>query len=151
VRVVLLDPSAFTLPYDHHLATALARRGLEVELVASRFRFGEPPAADGYSRRELFYPLSSRLFRRSPLRLPLKVAEHAAGLARLRTLPRDVLHVQWAPLPALDRLLLPLEGAPSSPRTTFCRAGPRRSGSSGAISTPASAGSSSTAGTGAGG
>jgi glycosyltransferase involved in cell wall biosynthesis len=110
VRVVLLDPSAFTLPYDHHLASALARRGVEVELVASRFRFGGAPPADGYRRSELFYPLSSRLFRRSPVRLPLKAVEHAVGLARLRGLPRDVLHVQWAPLPALDRRLLPLGG-----------------------------------------
>jgi len=109
VRVVLLDPAAYTLPYDHHLAEALAARGLEVELVASRFRFGEAPEPRGYRRRELFYPLSSRLFRRSPLRLPLKAAEHAAGLVRLRGVPRDVLHVQWAPLPQLDLRLLPLD------------------------------------------
>jgi glycosyltransferase involved in cell wall biosynthesis len=107
VRVVLLDPAAFTLPYDHHLATALAARGLDVELVTSRFRFGDPPVPDGYSRRELFYPLSSRLFGRSRLRLPLKAVEHPAGLARLRSIPRDVLHLQWAPLPQVDVRLLP--------------------------------------------
>ena len=31
----------------------------------SRFRFGETPAADGYRRTERWYPLSSRLFKRS--------------------------------------------------------------------------------------
>jgi glycosyltransferase involved in cell wall biosynthesis len=107
VRVALIDPAAYTLPYDHHLASALARRGLEVELVTSRFRFGEPPSADGYSRRELFYPVSSRLFLRSRLRLPLKAAEHVAGLLELRAVVRDVLHVQWAPLPEVDVRLLP--------------------------------------------
>src|SRR3954469_20503925 len=85
MRVVLADPPAFTPTYDHELAAALARAGAEVELVTSRFRFGEAPAPDGYSRHELFYPLSSRLFQRSPLRLPLKIAEHPLGLAALRT------------------------------------------------------------------
>ncbi len=106
MRVVLVDPAAFTLPYDHHLATALASRGVEIELVTSRFRFGEAPTPVGYVRRELFYPASSRLFRRSRLRLPLRGAEHIAGLARLRSIPCDVLHVQWAPLPQADLHLL---------------------------------------------
>lgn len=102
---MLADPPAFTPPYDHALAAALAHAGADVELVTSRFRFGEVPAPDGYRRRELFYPLSSRLFGRSPLRLPLKVAEHPLGVAALQALPADVLHVQWL-VPELDRLLL---------------------------------------------
>jgi glycosyltransferase involved in cell wall biosynthesis len=105
VRVLLADPPAFTPPYDHELAAALARAGADVELVTSRFRFGVAPEADGYRRRELFYPLSSRLFGRSPLRLPLKVAEHPFGLAALRGFDADVLHVQWLPVPELDALL----------------------------------------------
>jgi glycosyltransferase involved in cell wall biosynthesis len=102
VRVLLADPPAFTPPYDHELAAALARAGAEVELVTSRFRFGAAPEPDGYGRRELFYPLSSRLFGRSALRLPLKVAEHPLGLASLRRLHADVLHMQWLPAPELD-------------------------------------------------
>src|SRR5205085_11079684 len=105
VRVLLADPPAFTPPYDHELAAALARAGADVELVTSRFRFGAAPHPDGYRRREFFYPLSSRLFGRSPLRLPLKVAEHPLGLAALRRLRADVLHVQWLPAPELDALL----------------------------------------------
>jgi glycosyltransferase involved in cell wall biosynthesis len=104
MRVVLADPPAFTPAYDHELAAGLARAGAEVELVTSRFRFGDVPADDGYVRRDAFYPVSSRLFRRSPLRLPLKVAEHPLGLARLRATRADVLHVQWL-VPELDRLL----------------------------------------------
>jgi glycosyltransferase involved in cell wall biosynthesis len=106
VRVVVADPPAFTPPYDHALCTALAASGAEVELVTSRFRFGDAPAPDGYARRELFYPLSSRLFRRSRLRLPLKVAEHPLGLARLALTGADVLHVQWLGLPEADVALL---------------------------------------------
>jgi len=104
---VLIDPSAFTLPYDHQLAVGLSRLGVEVELVTSRFRFGSPPVPDGYRRRELFYPVSSRLFERSALRLPVKATEHTVGLARLRAVPCDIRHVQWAPLPELDVRLLP--------------------------------------------
>ena len=106
MRVVVADPPAFTPPYDHELATALARAGAEVDLVTSRFRFGEVPAPDGYRRHELFYPLSSRVFRRSPLRVPLKVLEHPLGLARLRSLQADVVHLQWLGLPEADAWLL---------------------------------------------
>jgi glycosyltransferase involved in cell wall biosynthesis len=105
MRIVIADPPAFTPAYDHELAAALARAGADVELVTSRFRFGEAPAADGYRRRELFYPLSSRLFRRSRARLPLKLAEHPLGLAALRMRTGDVLHVQWL-IPELDLRLL---------------------------------------------
>ena len=106
MRVVLADPPAFTPPYDHALAAALARAGADVELVTSRFRFGDAPAPDGYAGRELFYPLSSRLFRRSRLRLPLKVLEHPLGLVRLGATRADVVHVQWLAAPELDVRLL---------------------------------------------
>jgi glycosyltransferase involved in cell wall biosynthesis len=106
VRVVVADPPAFTPPYDHSLAAALAHAGAEVELVTSRFRFGAVAEPDGYRRRELFYPLSSRLFGRSRLRLPLKMLEHPLGLARLAATPADVVHVQWLALPEADSWLL---------------------------------------------
>jgi glycosyltransferase involved in cell wall biosynthesis len=102
VRIVLADPSSFTPEYDHELAAALARAGDEVELVASRFRFGDAPSPEGYRRSELFYPLSSRLFRRSRLRIPLKALEHPLGLARLARRHADVLHLQWLAAPEID-------------------------------------------------
>jgi glycosyltransferase involved in cell wall biosynthesis len=104
VRVVVADPPAYTPPYDHELAAALARAGADVQLVTSRFRFGEAPQPDGYERRELFYPLSSRV--RGRLRLPLKALEHPLGLARLRSVPADVLHLQWLSAPEVDARLL---------------------------------------------
>ncbi len=106
MRVVLADPPAFTPPYDHALAVALADAGAEVQLVTSRFRYGDLPAPAGYARREVFYPLSSRLFRRSRLRLPLKALEHPLGLAWLAATQADVVHVQWLGLPELDVRLL---------------------------------------------
>ena len=110
MRVVLADPAAFTPQYDHELARALGAAGADVELVTSHFRFGEVAAADGYRRTEGFYPLSSRLFRRSRLRLPVKAVEHPAGMLRLaRACSRaDVAHFQWLAWPQLDERLLRL-------------------------------------------
>jgi glycosyltransferase involved in cell wall biosynthesis len=104
--VVLADPPAFTPAYDHELAAALARAGVGVELVTSRFRFGEVERPEGYRRSEPFYPLSSRLFKRSRLRVPVKVVEHVPGTAALLRRKPDVLHVQWLAAPELDRILL---------------------------------------------
>lgn len=112
VRVVIADPPAYTPYYDHDLATALATAGAHVELVTSRFRFAELPAANGYRRSELFYPLSSRAFRRSRLRVPLKALEHPLGMLQLSRRPADVFHVQWLSSPQLDERLLRLR-APS--------------------------------------
>ena len=106
MRVVISDPPAFTPAYDHELAAALARRAVDVELVTSRFRFGETPAPIGYRRSEPFYPVSSRLFGRSRLRVPLKVVEHLPATAALLLRSPDVLHVQWLAAPELDRFLL---------------------------------------------
>jgi len=102
VHVLLADPPAFTPWYDHELAAALARAGADVELATSRFRFGEVPVPDGYRRIEGWYPISSRLFRRSRLRLPLKALEHLDVMRSLARARADVLHLQWAALPQAD-------------------------------------------------
>jgi glycosyltransferase involved in cell wall biosynthesis len=102
VRVLLADPPAFTPWYDHELAAALARAGADIELATSRFRFGGLPAPDGYRRTESFYPVSSRVFKRSRLRLPLKAVEHLAVMASLARARPDVLHLQWLALPQAD-------------------------------------------------
>ena len=109
MRIALLDPPSYSPAYDHHLASALAARGHDVELLTSPFAFGEPPPPDGYRRNELFLPLSSRLLRRSPrsrLRVPLKAAEYGPSvarlLARIRRAEPDVVHVQWLALGRRD-------------------------------------------------
>ena len=60
VRVHLIDPSGDVLPYDHALAAALARHGVDVELVTSRFVHGPAPEPDGYGVTESITRLSSR-------------------------------------------------------------------------------------------
>ena len=108
MQVLLADPAAFTPQYDHALANALAEQGADVRLVTSPFRFGDAPEPVNYRRDELFYPLSSHLFRRSAWRLPLKAIEHPLGLARLARCSADVVHVQWFAAPQLDDRLLRL-------------------------------------------
>src|SRR2546425_637414 len=48
MRVAVVDPPAYTPPYDHSLCAALARRGLDVELATSHFRYGPVPREDRY-------------------------------------------------------------------------------------------------------
>jgi glycosyltransferase involved in cell wall biosynthesis len=106
MRIALIDPLAYTPPYDHALATALAEHGHAVTLLTSRFPYGEAPVPERYAREELFAPVSTRLFRRSPLRLATKGLEYAPSVARLlrriERLDPDVVHVQWLPRPELD-------------------------------------------------
>jgi glycosyltransferase involved in cell wall biosynthesis len=104
MRVVLADPPAYTPPYDRSLAAALARAGADVELVTSRFRFGSVAAPDGYTAREWFYPISSRMGSSRP-RLAVKAVEHGPGMLRLATMKPDVLHVQWFGAVEADRWL----------------------------------------------
>lgn len=105
MRVVVADPPAYTPPYDHALAAALARAGLEVELLTSPFRFGAAPRGPGYTVDERLYSLSARI-RRSRLRLAVKASEHPLTLARLAAARADVLHLQWLAAPELDAWLL---------------------------------------------
>jgi glycosyltransferase involved in cell wall biosynthesis len=113
MRVQLVDPSAFTPPYDRALAAALARRGAEVDLVTSRFLYGPVPAADGYRVEERFYRRSAARGLDAGGRRAFKMAEHVADmLAFRRAADADLLHYQWLTAPALDALLIP----PARPR-----------------------------------
>jgi glycosyltransferase involved in cell wall biosynthesis len=110
MRVQVVDPSAFTPPYDHALCAALAgaEAGVEVELITSRFAYGSVPRPDGYAVRELFYRRAVGA-PGSPARLASKLAEHVPDMLRYRTVARaaDVVHFQWLALQAVDRWLLP--------------------------------------------
>jgi glycosyltransferase involved in cell wall biosynthesis len=116
-RVALVDPGAFSPFYDHALCSALSARGASVELLTAPFAFHPWPAAEGYSRQEIF-PASTaapsrearagtadgvaRSFRR--LRRALAFPSGWARLeSRIARRPPDVLHLQWSPIPPLDR------------------------------------------------
>ena len=66
MRVLLADPPAYTPPYDHALAAALAAAGADVELLTSGSGSVTRRPPTGYRVREAFYPVSSRLGARLP-------------------------------------------------------------------------------------
>ncbi|MBV9606116.1 MAG: glycosyltransferase family 4 protein [Solirubrobacterales bacterium] len=111
MRAHIVDPSAFTPPYDHALASALAKAGVQVELITSRFGYGAVPDPDGYAVRELFYrhALGRWAGPGSRARTAAKLLEHVPDMLRYRGVARaaDVVHFQWLPVQAVDRYLLP--------------------------------------------
>jgi glycosyltransferase involved in cell wall biosynthesis len=114
VRVQVVDPSAYTPPYDRALSGALARAGADVELVTSRFAYGDVPPAEGYSVTELFYRRAGRYAVADRGRFPTKLAEHVPDMLRYRRHARaaDIVHWQWLTVQPVDAFLLP----PKRPR-----------------------------------
>ena len=114
MRVQVVDPSAYTPPYDRALSAALARAGVDVELVTSRFAYGGVPSADGYRVSELFYRRAGRFGAANRARFPTKLAEHVPDMLRYRRHARaaDVVHWQWLTVQPVDAFLLP----PGHPR-----------------------------------
>lgn len=109
MRVRIVDPPAYTPPYDRSLCAALARAGAEVELVTSRFPHGPVPEVEGYRVNEFFYRRAAD--RRRGARRLLGAAEHLGDMLRFRREHdrADVLHYQWLTFPGLDSWLLPPE------------------------------------------
>ncbi|HEX4837795.1 MAG TPA: glycosyltransferase family 4 protein [Solirubrobacteraceae bacterium] len=108
MRVQVVDPSAYTPPYDHAVCRALTMIGQHVELVTSCFAYGPVPAPAGYERRELFY----RHALGAPggrLRTVSKLVEHVPDMLRYRRHAReaDIVHFQWLSVQYVDRYLLP--------------------------------------------
>src|SRR5215210_1633431 len=111
MRVQIVDPPAYTPPYDHSLSEALARAGARVELVTSPFAHGSVPEAQGYPVRESFYRRSGSLEPGSRRRAAVRAAEHLPDMLRWRreAAGADVVHLQWLGVPRLDVRLLPSE------------------------------------------
>jgi glycosyltransferase involved in cell wall biosynthesis len=113
MRVHVVDPSAYTPPYDHALCSALAAAGADVELYTSRFAYGTVPEARGYRRIELFYGASNLLpgsaATAQRARRALKLTEHVPDMLRYKRAARaaDVVHFQWLTVQQLDGRLLP--------------------------------------------
>jgi glycosyltransferase involved in cell wall biosynthesis len=105
VKVLVVDPSLFTLPYDAAFCTALADAGAEVTLVGRPLRAEERLPAAGFAHLPLFYARSERPGGAGRWR---KGLEHGLGLRALAALVRrakpDVVHLQWLVLPLLDAM-----------------------------------------------
>ena len=108
MRVRLVDPPAYTPPYDHALAAALARAGAQVELSTSRPTY-DAPAGDGFAVSEDFYRRAMARPRSTNVRRALRLAEHLPDMVRHRARGgrgADIVHDQWLTLEALDAALL---------------------------------------------
>jgi glycosyltransferase involved in cell wall biosynthesis len=108
MKVQVVDPSAFTPPYDHALCGALARAGADVELVTSSFAYGSVPAAEGYAVSDRFYRWGAGA-PGSRVRRAAKLAQHVPDMLRYRRAAgaADVVHFQWLDVQWLDSRLLP--------------------------------------------
>ncbi len=108
MRVHVVDPSAYTPPYDHALCHALAAAGADVELYTSHFAYAPVPRPDGYERRELFYRLAAHV-PDARARRAVKLAEHLPDMLRYRRAANmaDVVHFQWLTVQHVDGHLLP--------------------------------------------
>ena len=102
MRVSVLDPAAYTPPYDRALCAALARAGAQVELLTAAFAHGEVPAADGFAVREDFYRWAPSGRGRRAARL----ASHVPDMLLAARRPADVVHFQWLAVQQLDQLLV---------------------------------------------
>src|SRR3954462_5972486 len=107
MRVLQVDPSAYTPPYDRALCEALGRAGLDVPLATSRFDFGEVPPAHGYAVDErAFYrwlpgPPGSRT------RLAAELAPHEPGVLWRRRPRPYLVHFPSPAVQTVDHRLLP--------------------------------------------
>ncbi len=108
MRVHIVDPSAYTPPYDHALCAALAAHGADVSLYTSAFAYGSVAPAEGYERSESFYRLAARVAD-ARLRRLVKLLEHVPDMLTYRRAAHDadLVHFQWLTVQHLDGRLLP--------------------------------------------
>ena len=117
MRVAMIDPSLFTVPYDEMLISALQRRGHRVDFFGKVLGAREPVSAAVPLRQHFYGVLQSLRTERWPGPLA-KIAKGLAHLAAMESLVRtlarerpDVIHFQWLPLPVVDRIFLARAGA----------------------------------------
>ena len=113
ISVVVVDAPCFTLSYDFSLCEALVKNQCKVTLARSAYSYATWCASGSFELWEGFYPIAGKL---SKISLPasckrlLKTAEHVFDMrrfvARMCDLKPDVIHFQWLPVPALDKIYL---------------------------------------------
>lgn len=112
MKIAIIDPSLFTWPYDRELVGALRGAGHDALIFGKALPRGDRRHGDR-ALRQHFYGALAALPAATPRAAvrALKGMSHVGALRRLagelgRWSP-DVIHFQWLPLPAVDRLALP--------------------------------------------
>lgn len=105
MKVLLVDPSLFTAPYDAALTAGLEAHGTHIVWARRDLRPGEERELPQRAGDLPFYPLTDGPRRKAGRLWKLvKGIEHWAGLQRVvRAAGQvDVVHFQWTPLPRFD-------------------------------------------------
>ncbi len=118
LRIAMVDPSAFTIPYDTHLCRSLYAAGHHVTLFTRGARqddyFASPQETSlvsptSFATDEHFYRRTQRggwFSSHSRFQLAYKAAEHLSDMRslvkRLQKLQPTVIHFQWLVMPAID-------------------------------------------------
>jgi glycosyltransferase involved in cell wall biosynthesis len=112
LKVALIDPSLFTVPYDGKLVDALRGLGHDIRVYGEARGLGDEPV-ELPGLRPVFYP---ELLRFRVKRWPRQALRLAKGALHWRAMQRlsdelagyrpDMIHLQWSPLPVIDRLFL---------------------------------------------
>jgi glycosyltransferase involved in cell wall biosynthesis len=114
-RIVMFDPGCFVPYYVHALCRSLAVLGVRARVITSPPLFEPVDSGDAYDVDQFFFPflrgMMRTIVRRRPrTRQALKGMSYPLGLLRtwraLRVGRPGVFHLQWTPLPLLDRLLV---------------------------------------------
>lgn len=111
MRVLQVDPSLFTPPYDAALTDGLESAGVEVMWAGRPCRVHEESVLKPGHMRELFYRRDPRSAKGAPLLAKLgKAWAHIVGLHALGRYALqsdcDIVHFQWSVLPFLDALAI---------------------------------------------
>jgi glycosyltransferase involved in cell wall biosynthesis len=111
MKIAMIDPSLFTLPYDQALCLALQEQDHEVTLYGRPPREDEPSPRAGLSFEPVFYArMAAADDLWEPLRLGVKAADHVLSSARLvqrlESARPDIIHFQWTPFPIVDSRLV---------------------------------------------
>jgi len=114
MKVAVIDPSCFSMPYDHCLCEGLVQQGCEVLFVGSPYLYTNWNHPVSYQRWDHFYRWTYWLYSgklSGMFRKQVKGIEHIIDMERLvRRLQQwgpDVIHFQWLVLPLVDRWFLP--------------------------------------------
>jgi glycosyltransferase involved in cell wall biosynthesis len=114
-RIVICDPGSFIPYYVDALSRGLAALGVRVRVVGSPPLFEAVDAGDAYDVDWHFFPFLRGIVRdlvrrRLKTRQALKAIAYPFGLWRtwraLRAGTPGVFHLQWMPVPMLDRVLV---------------------------------------------
>jgi len=105
MRIAMIDPGGYTVPYDHHLCDALDRRGDTVRFMTDNLPEnwrGDYEVDTHFYRIERSVPDGVSKGVRTLLKGLEHPLDHGSLLAKLTRFRPDVIHFQWFPLPIVD-------------------------------------------------